>query len=715
MPVTPTIALLDLPTPRILIASSLAHSNPVMASTFLSPDDGFLLDSGLDLNNETVAPVSWRVDSWGVPSMSDNFGTPIDASYGVDMAPMMDSDDSTADAEELSSPVPSSPSSAATPIYNYDGINGEPHSNEEWYDNPSLGAEEASEDMSEDTTEPLSEPSSVSYSNPETPIVFTTPSQTTPQTTTLNMTPSTKRRGRPRTKVSPISAAPSNTTPNTNSRKRRAESAMPEAVLGTKKAKNANAAPSIIDRLPSSISAVELQAMSSADFDSYYAAVAPKLPKNEVEIAKQQRRRIKNRESASNSRVRKQDNLADLEAQVQQLRDQNETLRQKTLAIQSEHRAMSRELDTYKRLVREHLPPQFVPSFFSSTASSSSAASNSTDVVQVTTRTGRTNRVLARDVSSAALLCVILFAVVWGSSTVFPSSVLREAQVNGPAHISFPLPDTPHLAPVSSASSSAKSSSLVPTSHSTSRRGQSALATYNPNAAATSSIQSDTAWLAHVVRQRENANIVRAQQQQASARLLAPSAASSIKVEELDDETAPVSIVSSTTPASDAVLIDAKPTNETILNAHLGGTPLATSSSSASTDATASSDADASSSSSTASSSVSHTVSPQWKQNTTYIKCDSMQQVVPPAGAQPTFDPNAPLFVSLWVNPAVIGDSDLSAASKDPFNMDCLVQITCQIVNVEQLGLGVEQMAIASGLPRAPGLSMPSALAQSSS
>src|SRR5690606_12646933 len=112
----------------------------------------------------------------------------------------------------------------------------------------------------------------------------------------------------------------------------------------------------------------------------------------------------------SNSRVRKQDNLAELEAQVQQLREQNETLKQKALAIQSEHRAMSRELDSYKRLVREHLPPQFVPSFFASSSnnytsagtsgSNASTANSNGNVVHITTRQGRSTRILARDTAS---------------------------------------------------------------------------------------------------------------------------------------------------------------------------------------------------------------------------------------------------------------------------------------------------------------------------
>ena len=671
--------------------------------------------SVLDLNSENIAPNNWRLDSWGVPPVTDNYGVVMDTAFDPNAVPMVDSDDSTADQEELSSGAPSSPSSVETPVYHYDQIENDPLSAEEWYENGPLGAEELSEEMSEDTTaEPLSEPSSVSYSTPESNMAFTAPSSTHAPVAPSTPAAAAKRRGRPRTKVSPISAtAVAQATTNAGGRKRRSESAVPESLLGTKKSKGASAIPNILDRLPSSISPTELQSMSSADFDSYYAAVASKLPKSEIEIAKAQRRRIKNRESASNSRVRKQDNLSDLEAQVQQLREQNETLRQKSLAIQSEHRAMARELDTYKRLVREHLPPQFVPSFFSASSSGAAPASNSTDVIHVTTRNGRSSRILSRDVSSAALMCIILFAVIWGSSTVFPSSVLRDANVplgHGPAQISFPLPDAPHLAPV--ASSATALTSTPPSVGPTSRRNQAALAA---SAAALAQKQaqqaapSDAAWLARVIREREEANIKRA-----------TVAASSVKVEELDDETvvsgsaSPVVInTPAAAAANNAMLVstdELKVSNDTMLNAHLGGTPLATSSSSAFTATTGTA------SSETAS--VVDTTSPQWKQNTTYIKCDSMQQVVPPTGAQPPLDPNAPLFVSLWVNPSVIGDSSISSASKDPFNMDCLVQITCQIVNVEQLGIGIEQVAIASGgsnLPSAPGLSMPAALATSSS
>lgn len=689
-----------------------------MASTFLPSDDVYTLDSMpstlLDLNSENMAPTNWRLDSWGVPPVTDNYGVVMDSTFDSNVAPMMESDDSTADQEEMSSPTPSSPSSVETPPYNYDQLENDPLSLEEWYENGPLD-EDDSDELSEDTTaEPNSdEPSSASYSMPEPSVAFTSPmamqtqSNASSASAAVAATPA-KRRGRPRTKVSPASAAAA-TSSATGSRKRRAESVVPESLLGTKKSKNASATANIIDRVPSSISPAELQNMSSADFDSYYSAVASKLPKSEIEVAKAQRRRIKNRESASNSRVRKQDNLADLEAQVQQLRDQNETLRQKSLSIQSEHRAMARELDTYKRLVREHLPPQFVPSFFASGANPGVPASASTDVIHVTTRNGRSNRVLARDVSSAALMCIVLFAVIWGSSTVFPSSVLRDANVPigfGPAQISFPLPDAPHLAPVAS---SALTNPTVSLTH-TSRRNQAALAA--SAASAQKQLQagpSDAAWLARVIREREDISIKR-------AAIAAPS--SKVKVEELDDDVVSGSRTSSVVAnapaaaANNAMLIsidDIKASNETMLNAHLGGTPLATSSSSAFTAST--------SSGASSSAAVVDTVASQWKQNTTYIKCDSMQQVVPPTGAQPAFDPNAPLFVSLWVNPSVIGDSSIATASKDPFNMDSLVQITCQIVNVEQLGFGVEQMAISpsSSLPSAPGLSLPAALATSSS
>lgn len=699
-------------------AFGASSPNRVMASTFLPSDDVYTLDSMpsglLDLNSENMAPTNWRLDSWGVPPVTDNYGVVMDSTFDSNIAPMMESDDSTADQEEMSSPAPSSPSSVETPPYNYDHIENDPLSTEEWYENGALD-EDLSEEMSEDTTaEPHSdEPSSGSYSMPEPSVAFTSPSAMQTQSNAASAsaaaaaTPA-KRRGRPRTKVSPASAASAAASSATGSRKRRAESVVPESLFGTKKSKGASANANIIDRLPSSISPAELQNMSSSDFDSYYSAVASKLPKGEIEVAKAQRRRIKNRESASNSRVRKQDNLADLEAQVQQLRDQNETLRQKSLSIQSEHRAMARELDTYKRLVREHLPPQFVPSFFASSSSSGVPASANTDVIHVTTRNGRSNRVLARDVSSAALMCIVLFAVIWGSSTVFPSSVLRDANVPlgfGPAQISFPLPDAPHLAPVAS---SALTNPSVPMA--TSRRNQAALAA--SAASAQKQLQagpSDAAWLARVIREREDISIKRA---------AAPSS-SSVKVEELDDETVvsgsrTASVVANApaSAANNAMLIstdEIKASNETMLNAHLGGTPLATSSSSAFTAST--------SSGASSSAAVVDTVASQWKQNTTYIKCDSMQQVVPPTGAQPAFDPNAPLFVSLWVNPSVIGDSSISTASKDPFNMDSLVQITCQIVNVEQLGFGVEQVAISPGssLPSAPGLSLPAALATSSS
>jgi hypothetical protein len=674
-----------------------------MASTFLATEDQFLIDpvaaSSLDLSSDNVAPNNWRYESWGISAIPENFGAPLDGSFDVLASPVQDSDDSITDLDDLSSPTPSSPSSDTAPMYEYAPMMDELDMNHEDYDAMQLDAEEAScDESSESVTEPIYMPS--------TPVAVASSSASVPS----------KRRGRPRSKASPAVASSPAVVSQGGSRKRRAETLMPESLLGTKKSKSSSSSPGLLDRLPSSITPVELQSMSSADFDSYYNAVAPKLSKSEIEVAKQQRRRIKNRESASNSRVRKQDNLAELEQQVQQLRDQNETLRQKALAIQSEHRAMSRELDTYKRLVREHIPTQFVPSFFSSNGTSSSSGGNSSqtnnsgDVIHVNTRNGRSSRVLARDVSSAALMCLVLFAMIWGTTTVIPGSVFRDARLPVGAsvgsRISFPMPATAGLdsnammAPVSSAQTSLIASSAGGSRSKAAAAAAAAAAAHAAQqAASVNVVQNDGDWLARVIKETQQPQLL------TSSSYTYPSS----KIEESSSTTSGVDIEAQLAASrSNAMLIstdEMKPSNETVLNAHLGGTPLATSSSSALTDVTAST-------SSSSSDVMSTTFSPSWKQNTTYIKCDSVQQVVPPLGAQPAIDPNSPLFVSLWVSPQSIGGSSIQQASKDPFNMDYLVQITCQIVGVDQLGLLASPT---SPLPSAPELSLPSVLAQSSS
>jgi hypothetical protein len=637
-----------------------------------------------------------------------------------------DSDDSVTDLDEIGSPTPSSPSSDEVHTFDYSqhtsGIPILDQSPDMLA--PELYMDEEDDESTDSTTDSFdtAEPSSVA--SPSSPIHHSNPGSApaaAPASTG-------KRRGRPRTnKTAAASAATSAAaTPSAGGgRKRKADSINSESLLGTKKAKTSTSTSALIDRLPSSISAVELQGMSSAEYDAYFAAVSSKLSRHEIELAKLQRRRIKNRESASNSRVRKQDNLADLETQVQQLREQNEQLRQKALAIQSEQKAMSRELDTYKRLVREHLPPEFVPSFFSSTTPSSSSSS-STEVIHVSTRTGhRSTRTLARDVSSAALMCLVLFAMIWGTSTVVPGSVLRDAQLpfNGPSRFSFPVPTSGSspsshidsastaMAPVSSSSSALITSSRRSTTAAAQAAAAAAqAAAHAAHANSRPSIQGDGDWLAQVIHRTQQArinNAVSVKQEQMTVEQ--PSVpVKMVKSEQGLDKSNEMavdgvfdSLASTHTTRTEAALLSTKEpsNNDTIIPARLSNS-LATSSSSASTAAASSSEA-----------STQTSYSPEWKQNTTYIMCDSMQQVIPPSGAQPAVDPTSPLYVSLWVNPSALSASPIPSASKDPFNMDYLVQITCQIMSVDQLGL----LSPSSSLPTGPALSLPSVLAESSS
>ena len=698
-----------------------------MASSFIGSEDPFLMDSvpssALDLSSDNVGSAAWRFDSWGIGAAPDNFDAALGASYERVLSPGQDSEDSITDQDEFPSPTPTSPTSDSALMFDDVTVDDDSELMQEESGAYSVGPDDASEDSSE--TAELDDSSVLLGGVPSSPVSASSPSSSVSQPA--------KRRGRPPrgNKQALVMQAAGVTS---TSRKRRAESLVPETLLGTKKSKTAGSVPSLVDRLPSSITAVELQGMSSADFDSYLNMVAAKLSKAELEMAKQQRRRIKNRESASNSRVRKQDNLADLEAQVAELRHQNESLKQRSLAIESEHRAMARELEGYKRLVRQHLPAQYVPTFFNANgatnASNTTTTASSGDVIQVTARNGRSSRVLARDVASAALMCIVLFAMIWGSSTVIPGSVLRDAQLNvlnGGSRLAFPLPSPNAMAPVSSLSATAASasSSMAATRNGAliTRRNQASHA--KNSAIALAAVPNDATWLARVI-----------QETQHPERALSSSGASSSSssMEISSSSAAAISVEGSVAAASEmntarteAMLVSTedveKPNNDTLLNAHLGGTPLATSSSSASTSSSSSS----SNNNNNSNNDVSTTYSPQWKQNTTYIKCESVQQVVPPVGAQPVLDPSSPLYVSLWLDPHSIAGGSASpisaSTSKDPFNMDYLVQITCQIMNVEQLGLlaSTSNRAItassssASALPTARALPVPTVLAQSSS
>lgn len=715
-----------------------------MASTFLTSEEPYLMDSSapvpLDFSTDLPVSNSWRYDSWGAPVVADNFGVDMDTPFDPLGAPQQDSDESVTDLDEIPSPTPSSPSSDEVHNFELAPENQEMHILDQSPEMfvPEFYNDEDDDESTDSATDSFdtAEPSSVA--SPSSPIhnaASTSVSAAAAPATTG------KRRGRPRTNkpaaASAASSAASAAPSNGGGRKRKADSINSETLLGTKKAKTSSSTAALVDRLPSSISAVELQGMSSAEYDSYFAAVSSKLSRHEIELAKLQRRRIKNRESASNSRVRKQDNLADLETQVQQLREQNEALRQKAMAFQSEQKAMSRELDTYKRLVREHLPPEFVPSFFNASSSSShhGTSSSSTEVIHVSTRTGaRSTRTLARDVSSAALMCLVLFAMIWGTTTVVPGSVLRDAQLpfGGPSRFTFPVGVSSHLDSASSAmapvSSSSSSSALITSSRrSTTAAAQAAAAAAQAAAAAANAhartpVQGDGDWLAQVISRTTQARAASAaaavptsvsikQEQQTNSmsdvmmmnEAAATKEISLSKTNEMAVDGVLDSLQAHHTTSTEAALLSTKEpsNNDTIIPARLSNS-LATSSSSASTSASSSS-----------SSQTETTYSPEWKQNTTYIMCDNMQQVIPPTGAQPAVDPSSPLYVSLWVNPSALSASPIPSASKDPFNMDYLVQITCQIMSVDQLGLLSSPSS--SSLPSVPSLSLPSVLAESSS
>lgn len=656
----------------------------------------------LDLSAEV--PLAWASSDFAVPPpLQDTYEQGLEGTFADASFHQAENEAAFAGFDDPFSPTPSSPSSDTAPVEEYsspsDMLFGDDFNEDHSFDD-TMEDEESDEKL---------ESASLDESSAASPNMA--------ESSSSIGAPVTRKRGRPKTKAAPT-AAPA-ATPTSGSRKRKADSMAPESLLGTKKAKTGSATTSLIDRMPSSISAVELQAMSSADYDVYYQAVASKLSRTELEVAKAQRRRIKNRESASNSRVRKQDNLADLEQQVNALRQENSALKQKSLAIEAQHDALSRELENYKKIVRESIrDPSLIPNFFASNSSATSfnasaasrnnardaqalvpttgtrssraaavvaaatavaaqaaaraqqqaAGPTSTEHVTITTRAGRSTRPFGRDLPSTALMCLVLFAMIWGYSWI-PGSVFREANlpVGASSRISFPLPagadpSTPAMAPVSSLNSH--------------NHGNSA---HKP--------QGDREWLVKAINRARLSSLASHAQAQAQAAQAAPS--SSV-------ETGSIQKAPTVQASTQSMLVSTQEIphmNETILPATLAAEPLATSSSSAST----------------ASSMETTSYSPQWKQNTTYVKCENMQQVVPPTGAQAPVDPNQPLYISLWVNPSTLGGSDLPSASKDPFNMDYLVQITCQIMTVDQLGVPT-----AVPLPSNPSMNLPAALSESS-
>ena len=83
-------------------------------------------------------------------------------------------------------------------------------------------------------------------------------------------------------------------------------------------------------RLPSSFSPAQLHAMSATEYGVYYRAMVSKLPRDELELAKTQWRRIVNRESAAETRARQQTNVQHLAAPVTALQTENAQLKQKS-------------------------------------------------------------------------------------------------------------------------------------------------------------------------------------------------------------------------------------------------------------------------------------------------------------------------------------------------------------------------------------------------
>lgn len=451
-----------------------------------------------------------------------------------------------------------------------------------------------------------------------------------------------KKRGRPRTKPLPP------VVPATASRKRKAEIPAEQLHSTSKKSKLNNDGKLVLTgRLPSSLTDEELQTLSSQEYETYLNSIYSTLTKNELETAKKQKRRIKNRESAWNSRLRKQGNLEELEAQVRALKDENNSLKAAVETMATENRIYTQQLEETRELARKYVPENLWAQIERGPSSSQSWSARNTlsrtsDFEEVSTKTAR--RLGGRDYrSSAALCCLLLFAVAFG--TVMQNSgnsiLSNRLLVPGSALKAAQLPfDEPSIIP---------------------------LAPMTPVSSLSSSPLGDREWLVRMLANPEN---------NAETDKIAPAP--------LTTQATLVEPKLKSNPARQVVSVNVPSRNETV--PRIEEQPLASSSSSAST----------SSASSSSSTQAPPAFTPEWKQNTTYLMCGDLKQVIPPADSQPPVDPDSPLFVSLWLQPAAIGLSSIGSASKDPLNSDYMVQVTCQILSVEQLGLLTKSLSLNS-------------------
>lgn len=182
------------------------------------------------------------------------------------------------------------------------------------------------------------------------------------------------------------------------------------------------------DRLPSSLSSKELHLISSIEYEKYLLNIVHNLSKSELDISKHQKRKIKNRESASNSRIRKQDNIIDLMNELNLLKKENENLKTSLLAKKEHNSVITNELNYHKSLIQKHFPEYFSPlkSIINLLPTSNQ---------DLLSPKSNVRSIKGHDQSTAGLVCLVLFALAWKvsesnkKSFIVPASAIKNANI----------------------------------------------------------------------------------------------------------------------------------------------------------------------------------------------------------------------------------------------------------------------------------------------